>query len=53
MEKEPEFAETKFISSQPEEQIHMLEEKEQEEEKEELQHMEGVAKHKEKLAETL
>ena len=53
MEKEGEFSETKFMSSQPEEQIQMLKEKEDEEVKEENEHMKDLEKHKDELASKL
>jgi SWI/SNF-related matrix-associated actin-dependent regulator of chromatin subfamily A member 5 len=50
MEKDGEFSETKFMSSQPEEQIKMLKHKEDEEDNHEKAHLEEVEKHKTDLA---
>lgn len=53
MEKNAEFSETKFMSSQPEEQIEMLKHKEEEDWEEEKAHQKDVEKHKEEMAKKL
>lgn len=53
MEKDAEFSETKFMSSQPEDQIKMLKHKEEEEDNQEKAHLEEVEKHKTDLAKKL
>jgi len=48
-----EFSETKFMSSQPEQQIQMLKDNEQEEMEEEKQHMQDIENRKQLLADKL
>ena len=50
MEKNAEFSETKFISSQPEEQIEMLKHIEEDNYQEEKQHMRSIEENKEKIS---